>query len=494
MNDIKTAAAGAALTQAMLAGLGSTQDAQGVTAASAGGANIKNIQAILQQISQLVALLSKLTQAQPGAAAQGPGGPAMGPRPGAAPAAGNPLNMLQQLLQALGNKGTAAQPPLGGPAQTGPAQPAAVPMAQPQKAQGQAVPAQTAPGQMARPEAATVQNAASKLADILAGPKLVTTQTGTNAEFVPNQAAQPQAGGPAPKEAADLQSKGMSREQVVRVLTDNFGAISKDGGINIDDLKKIANGEKVNGMDDQPSHELRQAAKAVTSDPAMAKGLDTQWEKNASNADGIIGKDDLLSALSNSKTFAKGEKEALDTLHKHKDLFFNGDNKASIGELKTIADTGKLPNGNDAPPDLRAAAQRLTSNQWSQVALDNGKEASEGKLTNKLGDGEISTDDLKATRERGADTLRAETKSAIKSEIDKADSSAPAVQDVVKLAKEKFGDNAKEFITAAAQVALGENNKLASDPAVKQVISAMTEATGSKEMAAVVLGAAAKAL
>jgi hypothetical protein len=238
----------------------------------------------------------------------------------------------------------------------------------------------------------------------------------------------------------------------------------------------------------KPSAELRQAAKAITGDADLANSLDTQWQKDGRKADGVIGKDDLLSALSESKTFAQGEREALATLDKYKGSLIGKDDLANMDDLRKIADTGKMPDGSAAPADLQAAAARVTSSPWLQTALDTGDAAAQGRFQNTQGDDRWSAKDLESA-------LHRDDRAAIKAAIRDADVDAPAIQDVVKAAKQRFGDDAKEFITAASKAAQGElQGKLADDPTITQVVQAAREASGTKEKAAVLLGAAAKAL
>jgi hypothetical protein len=431
MNELKLAAGAPALGGAiniMGASLGGTQDAQSASGLSA--QPLDNLQAILQQIAQLVVLLSKLAQAQAQSQNQGPGA-AHGAGGGLPPSL---LSALQQLKQLLGGP-TAAQSPLG-------AQSSAAPLS---------APASRAP--LAPPASASGKPSV--------GPSSATVNT-------PAQAAP------------------MSRQQAVRVLTDNFAALENEGGIKLDDLKTIADGKSVRDL--KPSAELRQAAKAIMGDEDLAKSLDTQWQKDGRKSDGVIGKDDLLSALSESKTFAQGEREALATLDKYKGALISKDDLAKMDDLRKIADTGKMPDGSAAPADLQAAAARVTSSPWLQTALDTGDAAAQGKFQNTQGDDRWSAKDLESA-------LHRDDRATIKAAIRDASVDAPAVQDVVKAAKERFGDDAKEFIAAASKSAQGElQGKLADDPTITQVVQAAREATGTKEKAAVLLGAAAKAL
>jgi hypothetical protein len=469
----------------MLASLGSTADAgsaKGAAMQSAGGP-VANIQAALQQINQIVAQLGGLVQGAaaqsqgmgPAAAPAGAGGPAMAGAPGAPPAAGAP-SPLQQVINSVLAYAATLQPQTASPLPPGAqAAPAGAPPMAPAPAAAPAAPPAAPP--MARQSA-------------------------------------PQAGPPAagmqatlkPSAGSKTDAPAMSSEQAMRVLVDNFSEIqTSDHGIKLDDLKKIANGETVNGMKGAPSPELRQAAKTFAGNPDAFTTAETLAQKTSGDkgakADGILGLEDISHNVNQAKTLGEGEKAALQTLDTYKDKLFK-DGSMDMSVLQSVAETGKLPDGNAAPDDLKAAAQRVTSSPWLMTKLDTGKQTADGNFDARA-NGDVSKGDLDALLKRASDVSvgqsnpdfkakGAEGKSKTDAAGDGTKLDKTAVADLVKAAKTAFGDEAKTVLEAAAKG--GDNLEGKVKEAVGPLIEAAKETFGDEKTAKLYLAAAAKAL
>jgi hypothetical protein len=292
----------------------------------------------------------------------------------------------------------------------------------------------------------------------------------------------------------------------MRVLVDNFSEIqTSDHGIKLDDLKKIANGETVNGMKGAPSPELRQAAKTFADNPDAFTTAETLAQKTSGDkgakADGILGLEDISHNVNQAKTLGEGEKAALQTLDTYKDKLFK-DGSMDMSVLQSVAETGKLPDGNAAPDDLKAAAQRVTSSPWLMTKLDTGKQTADGNFDARA-NGDVSKGDLDALLKRASDVSvgqsnpdfkakGAEGKSKTDAAGDGTKLDKTAVADLVKAAKTAFGDEAKTVLEAAAKG--GDNLEGKVKEAVGPLIEAAKETFGDEKTAKLYLAAAAKAL
>jgi hypothetical protein len=407
---------------AMLSSLGSTQDAE----AAGGNGRFNNIQDILQRIARIVATIE-----------------------------------LKSAMAAIGNANPAQAQPTPGP-QPGPTA------------------ARVAPGQtLAQAPVGGVPQAA---------PAPLTQQAATHASVgsaVRGAAAALAGKGQATLEAA---KPAMSVPQAIRVLTDNFPQIQSEDGLKLADLKKIAKGEQVNGMKSPPSAELQSAARTATADANVAGGLDTLWQRVARDGtpkpDGVIGKDDLLAALSHTSRFAAGEKEALQTLDKHKSRLMDKNDLIDMKQLAAIGETGKMPDGSKAPEDLTAAAKRVASSPWLSTALDNGFGAGKGEFQGKLeGDGRFGAGDLTALLNRANGSPAVSAQQPV---------SSSAATDLASAAKREFGaDRAKQFLTIAAKASQHDQLPAGTPSEVAQVVKAAKDQAGP-QASALLTAAAAK--
>jgi hypothetical protein len=298
----------------------------------------------------------------------------------------------------------------------------------------------------------------------------------------------------------------MSQDRAMRVLADNFPEIQADKGIKLADLTKIARGETVNGMSAAPSALLRQAAKTFADDPKAFGEFETRAEHATGNkkakGDGVLGLEDLSYNLNGPKALGAGEKEAVQTLDKHKAQLFGKNDKIDVSVLKSVADTGKLPDGKAAPADLKAAAERVTSSPWLMAKLDTGDSASQGKWDVRA-NGEISKKDLGALSKQDGKVSADQPQDSAKlgrgvkvsdgpgaSATDKPE--ATTVSTLVQQAKAAFGDNAKAVLEAATKAENGEKLDPKTRKAVDGIVTAATEAFGDAKTAAAYLGDAAK--
>jgi hypothetical protein len=298
----------------------------------------------------------------------------------------------------------------------------------------------------------------------------------------------------------------MSQDRAMRVLADNFPEIQADKGIKLADLTKIARGETVNGMSAAPSALLRQAAKTFADDPKAFGEFETRAEHATGNkkakGDGVLGLEDLSYNLNRPKALGAGEKEAVQTLDKHKAQLFGKNDKIDVSVLKSVADTGKLPDGKAAPADLKAAAERVTSSPWLMAKLDTGDSASQGKWDVRA-NGEISKKDLGALSKQDGKVSADQPQDSAKlgrgvkvsdgpgaSATDKPE--ATTVSTLVQQAKAAFGDNAKAVLEAATKAENGEKLDPKTRKAVDGIVTAATEAFGDAKTAAAYLGDAAK--
>jgi hypothetical protein len=461
----------------MLASLGSTADAGSAKGAAMQGTGgpVANIQAALQQINQIVAQLGGLVQ---GAAAQSQGmgpAPAGAGAPGAPPAAAVP-SPLQQVINSVLAYAASLQPQTASPLPPG----------------AQAAPA-GAPPMAAAPAAAPAAPPAAPPMARQSAPQGGPPAAGMQATLKPS-------------EGSKTDAPAMSGEQAMRVLVDNFSEIqTSDHGIKLDDLKKIAKGETVNGMKGAPSQELQQAAKTFVDNPDAFTTAETLAQKTSgetgAKADGILGLEDISHNVNQAKTLGEGEKAALQTLDTYKDKLFK-DGSMDMSVLQSVADTGKLPDGNVAPDDLKAAAQRVTSSPWLMTKLDTGKQTADGNFDARA-NGDVSKGDLDALLKRASDVSvgqsnpdfkakGAEGKSKTDAAGDGTKLDKTAVADLVKAAKTAFGDEAKTVLEAAAKG--GDNLEGKVKEAVGPLIEAAKETFGDEKTAKLYLAAAAKAL
>jgi trimeric autotransporter adhesin len=528
----------------MLATRGSTADAANATAPKGAGP-LSNIQGVLQQLSDI---LNSLGAATPAAAQRSP---VMAQQaPGANGVAGLP-QPLQQLVNAALAFAAQAQPktasPLGtnAPAATATGVSAPTTMAGAQPAAAAAAPAaasaapQTAATPMTQPNApvqargdvgrgqgdaqapetskqpasGTLQAAQKPAAEgslgqplasgVLGAAQKPAAETSSELKGPVSQAMgtikQAVAQATESAERAMQKAPPMSDDRATRILADNFPDIQSDNGIKLSDLKQIAKGEKVNGMKEPPSPLLQQAAKTFADNPKAFGEAETMAQKATGDKnakpDGALGLEDLSYNLNRSKTLGAGEKETLQTLDAHKGKLFDKDGMMDVSVLKSVADTGKLPDGKTAPAELKAAAERVTSSPWLMAKLDTSDATSQGKWDARA-DGKVSDKDLAAALKQAGDVsvdqaqgLRGGAKPSNESKLDTV-----GVDGVAQAAKDAFGDKAKAVLEAAAKSENGEKLDDKLKQSVENVVKTATETFGDAKTAAQYLSAAAKKL
>jgi hypothetical protein len=538
MNEINNSSYRDPAVATMLASLGSTADAGAAGNASPAkgpGGVISNMQGVLGQLNQIVATLGALAQSsaagqqvmpqQPGSAGAQNGASAMGQLP-------PPLQQLVNAALAFASQTPIkAQPPLataGAPTQSatgsapknGAAPPTEASTAKQFSDAGrQAVDAVKTQEQSPFLASGVKQQPPSMASGVKQQPP--STAIGVNQQQQPQSTAiglkQHESLGSIQKQPENntlkAAAKGtgesqqpMSQDRAMRVLADNFPEIQADKGIKLADLTKIARGETVNGMSAAPSALLRQAAKTFADDPKAFGEFETRAEHATGNkkakGDGVLGLEDLSYNLNGPKALGAGEKEAVQTLDKHKAQLFGKNDKIDVSVLKSVADTGKLPDGKAAPADLKAAAERVTSSPWLMAKLDTGDSASQGKWDVRA-NGEISKKDLGALSKQDGKVSADQPQDSAKlgrgvkvsdgpgaSATDKPE--ATTVSTLVQQAKAAFGDNAKAVLEAATKAENGEKLDPKTRKAVDGIVTAATEAFGDAKTAAAYLGDAAK--
>ncbi|WKB51743.1 HrpF/NolX family T3SS translocon protein [Eleftheria terrae] len=192
----------------------------------------------------------------------------------------------------------------------------------------------------------------------------------------------------------------MDNDRAVRELARNFTNLrGADEKLTVKDLKAIASGNIMNGkLSANYTPELRAAAQHILNNPSLMRQLDTADSVNSKGvgkADGKIGIGDVNAMLQRTGR-AVGEEQTLQTLAKYGDqLFTNSGKTFNRQDMQTIASTGKMPNGSQAPADLQAAAKDLMARPELFNKLDNAVKIQREGKGDQRGDGKISVEDLK---------------------------------------------------------------------------------------------------
>jgi hypothetical protein len=184
----------------------------------------------------------------------------------------------------------------------------------------------------------------------------------------------------------------MTAERAAEVLNRNFDNIS--GGketVDRNDLRRVMN-------DPNCSAEMRQAASFLLNNPDAMRQIETadlRAQGKCSVADGRISKGDTGATMALSGSPSPQESKAAAALLANKDALLAGDNLISREELGMIALTGKLPNGQPAPADLKEAARYFTENPEKFNKLENANFYRDPTSTSiPKSDGKIGLEDL----------------------------------------------------------------------------------------------------
>lgn len=176
-----------------------------------------------------------------------------------------------------------------------------------------------------------------------------------------------------------------------------------------DDFKDAANGICPKGMRPQDfTPEFQQACRQMEANPSLkpdTADADNFLKKSGlgqlgmkSKADGTVGIGDLSASLQ-KQSISGDQHNTVQTLKDNFNALSKDGKTFDLDTVKNIANTGMMPNGSFAPPQLQQACQKFASDNALSFATDNAQKISEGKMDQR-GDQKYSMKDLEKTLAR----------------------------------------------------------------------------------------------
>ncbi len=190
-------------------------------------------------------------------------------------------------------------------------------------------------------------------------------------------------------------SQPMNAERAAGQVNKNFAQLDKnsDGVVDRNELQTAKS-------DSNLSSRTKEAANFLLNDQNAMTKVETADQKalgQTAQADGRISKGDTVAAMAQGNSAQPtGYKDAVAALKNNKQSIQDSDGNISKGTLTTIAETGRLPNGQPAPADLQKAAVYLTQThpeKFDQLEDTSFYRSSNNKNIPK-GDGKVGLQDL----------------------------------------------------------------------------------------------------